>query len=99
MSLYLNYAVPLGHQRRLHLLECPLELGLLLLAFLELPLDSVNELLARAHLLQLLVPHHAVPLEGLHSPAVVIQDLRHLDAHVALLRGAYLTQLLGCYHY
>ena len=98
LRLDLHDPVPLGVECSLHLLHGPLELGLLLLPLLELPLDSVHQLLPRPHLLQLLVPLHAVPLEGLHPRTVVIQNLSHLDAHIHLLRGTHMTQLLRSVH-
>jgi hypothetical protein len=71
LLLDLDYLLPFSIQHLLHLLHGSLELGLLLLALLEFPLDPVDQLLLRSHLLEFLIPLHAVLLERLHSLPVV----------------------------
>jgi hypothetical protein len=84
LSFDLHYAFPLGLQCCLHLLHGPLEFGLLFLALLEFPLDPVDEFLSGANLLEFLIPHDAVFLKCFDPCAVVIEDLSHLNAHIAL---------------
>lgn len=91
LRLDLHDPVPLGIESILHLLHCPLQLCLLLLSLLELPFDTMHQLLLRPHLLQLFIPLHAVFFKSLHARTVVIEDLCHLNAHINFLRGVNLT--------